>query len=137
MPRKKIEPKKMIITDEDIKAKKTWRKKIVNACKKAGTYSETYDFAIDELTDILVMRASAMKSYKDNGNKAIIEHTNIGGKTNIVKNPAITLIMELSQLSLTYWRELGLTPKGIKALGESLPGNEPNSLEQMLEDLGI
>ena len=138
MPRKKSEPKKVVLTDDNIKAKKAWRKKIVLACKKAGTYNEIFDLAIDELADVLVMRDSAIKSYKENGNKAIIEHTNIGGKTNIVKNPAITLIGELTQLSLSYWRELGLTPKGFKALGaEPIQNNDSFNLEQFLNDLGI
>ena len=121
---------------DNLALKKKLKSKIVKACKEAGTYKGTYDMVINDLADILVMRESAIKAYKENGNTAIIQHVNISGNANIVKNPAITIIIEINQLALAYWRELGLTPKGFKALGAvAVQGGEKNPLEEFLDEI--
>ena len=135
MQKKKESQKKEMISDSEIKLRRKIRNKIVKACKEAGTYKNTYDMVIDDLADILVMRESAIESYRENGNAAIIEHVNIGGNSNYVKNPAITIIIEINQLALSYWRELGLTPKGFKNLGAEVVKEEKSALLTLINKI--
>lgn len=116
--------------------KKKWKRKITSVCKKAGTYRPTFDLVIMELAEIISMRESATEYFISNGNKTIIEYTNKSGNTNIVKNPAISIIIQLDQLALSYWRELGLTPKGYKALGaDAIEQPKGNRFEDLIAEI--
>ena len=73
---------------------------------------------------------------KDSTNP-IIKHTNKGGATNIVKNPALILWDDLNKSALSYWRDLGLTPAGLKKIDEAaLKGKKQSTLEKALSELG-
>ena len=66
-------------------------------------------------------------------------HTNKGGATNMTKNPALVAIMDCNAQALAYWRDLGLTPAGLKRLGDKGLLNKDNDggLADALEQLGI
>ena len=49
----------------------------------------------------------------------IVEHTNKGGATNAEQNPLIRMLNDLNRDALAYWRDLGLTPAGLKRIKES------------------
>ena len=67
-----------------------------------------------------------------------MKHTNKGGSTNIVKNPALVVLMDCNTQALAYWRELGLTSRSYKTMTGSLNVQvESKSLEEALADLGI
>lgn len=120
--------------------KKTgWKKRIVKACEAAGTYQSYYDHVIETLAEIMETRDDALKQYKDEGSVPIVEHTNKGGNTNTVKNPLLVMVMDCNAQALAYWRDLGLTPAGMKRLGEKNPiqKEEKASLASALADLGI
>ena len=53
------------------------------------------------------------------------------------KNPLLTLWMELNRDALAYWRELGLTPSGLKRLNESAMAGakEQSALEKALASM--
>ncbi len=125
----------MAKANSDADSIRKWKRKIVNACKKAGTYKASFDMPISELADILAMRESAAIQYKESGNKAIVKFTNKNGSTNMVKNPAIGLMIQLDQLALKYWKELGLTPKGFKALGVDVVANKTNSFSEWVHQI--
>ena len=116
-----------------------WKKLIKQACEDAGTYQSYYDSVIDTLAAIMETRDDALKQYKDEGSEPVIEHTNQGGNTNTVKNPLLVMVMDCNAQALAYWRELGLTPAGMKRLGEkSVAKKEVKaSLASALADLGI
>lgn len=115
-----------------------WKYKITEACKEAGTYEPCFDHVIDQLAQIMKMRDKAIKSYEKNGGEPTIVYENTLGKKNVVKNPALVVIMECNTLALSYWRDLGLTPKGLKALGEQVGNkNDKKSLGDVLSSLGI
>lgn len=95
--------------------KNNWRRKIKQACIETGTYKKAFDSVIDTLAEILEKRDQTLAVY--NG-EPIILHTNSHGETNGMKNPALMLWDELNKTALTYWRDLGLTPKGLKAIDE-------------------
>ena len=119
--------------------KGTWRKRIRAACEEAGTYEPFFDMAIDQLAGIMETRDAAEKQYKATGKNPVIQHTNKGGATNLVKNPTLVIINECNQQALAYWRDLGLTPSGFKKLGNELTVNvrKENSFEDLLSGIGI
>ena len=69
----------------------------------------------------------------------VLMHTNKGGATNMTKNPALVVIMDCNAQALAYWRDLGLTPAGLKRLGDKGLLNKDNDggLADALEALGI
>lgn len=118
--------------------KPTWRRKIRAACDEAGTYQPFFDLAIDQLAGIMENRDAAQEQYKASGSHPVIMHTNKGGNTNLVKNPALVIINECNQQALAYWRDLGLTPKGFKALGNDTTSTKKEAtFEDLLSGIGI
>lgn len=116
---------------------RAWKKKIVDATKEAGTYAPYFDEPINTLAEILEKRDDAEKQYKDSGGNPIIQHTNTHGATNGVKNPALAFWDELNKSALVYWRDLGLTPAGLKKIDENLLKKKKRSaLSEALEDIG-
>lgn len=117
---------------------KGWKKKIVAEMKKAQTYNKCFDSVISTLADILESRDKAKQQFEMLGGHAIIKHTNKGGATNLEQNPALRLMNDLNRDALAYWRDLGLTPKGLKAIDENaLKPVKQNSLADALKELGI
>lgn len=96
--------------------RKKWKAKIKNAMKKAGTYQPFFDSVVDTLAGILERRDDAQDLFESSGGKILVKHTNKGGATNIEQNPALRLINDLNRDALAYWRDLGLTPAGLKKL---------------------
>ena len=94
--------------------KNRWKSKIKASCEELGTYRPSFD--------------------------VVIEYTNKGGSTNHVQNPLLKLANELNRDALTYWKELGLTPAGLKRLNEKaldLKVSNKKSFADVLEGLGI
>lgn len=117
--------------------KETWVKKIKEACEKAGTYREYFDYTIDTLASILEKRDEIAKEYQRNGSHPLIPYTNKNGSTNLVKNPAIVLWDDLNKSALAYWRDLGLTPAGLKKIDEAaLKKQKRGGLMEALAELG-
>lgn len=119
--------------------KKTeWKSVIESATKEAGTYQPFFDSVIDTLAGIMELRDNAQEKFEASGGSTIVKHTNKGGNTNIVKNPALVVLMECNAQALAYWRELGLTARSYKAMTGGLNVQiESKSLEDALADLGI
>lgn len=117
-----------------------WNKRIKKASKDAGTYAPYFDSVIDTLAGIMETRDEAIAKYNETGRQAVVEHTNKGGNTNIVKNPALVVIDDLNRTALAYWRDLGLTPAGLKKLNtDALKSGTSgaNTLSEALKGLGI
>lgn len=114
---------------------KSWKKRIKKACENAGTYKDCFDSVIETLSQIMEERDEARKAYDGN---PIVEHTNQGGATNLAQNPALRLINDLNRDALAYWRELGLTPKGLRQINESAikETKQTSALERALEMIG-
>ena len=118
--------------------RKKWKNKIKKACAAAGTYQPFFDPVIDTLSALLEIRDDAEDKYAASGSSPIVKHTNKGGATNIVKNPALVILMECNATALAYWRELGLTSRSFKAMtGTLAPVAQERSLEDALAELGI
>ncbi len=115
----------------------SWRKKIISNMKKAGTYAVTYDAAVATLADLLEQRDAVYQQYVDEGCEALVEKISDRGARNYSKNPLLTVWMDLNRDALAYWRDLGLTPAGLKKLNDEAlkkPG-KTSSLEQALANL--
>ena len=117
--------------------KRAWKMKIKKACEQAGTYRSYFDMTIETLADILAKRDKAEDEFKKSGSEAIIEHTNKNGATNKEQNPALRLINDYNRDALTYWRDLGLTPSGLKKINDkAMQKPKMSALAEALKDLG-
>lgn len=99
--------------------KKAWSKRIKEACVDAGTYKPYFDSVIDALAAVLERRDEANEMYINTGGQPIVKYTNKAGATNAVANPALVLWDSMNKTALTYWKELGLTPAGLKKIDDT------------------
>lgn len=118
--------------------KASWIRRIKKACEDAGTYKPFFDYTIATLGTIMELRDDAMKKFKDSGGETVIEYTNKNGSTNMVKNPALTVVMDCHAQALSYWREMGLTSKSYKQMTGSLDVEDRGGgLDDVLSELGL
>lgn len=99
--------------------RKRWKIRIKRAAKEAGTYQSFFDQSIDTLAGILERRDQAEDAFNKLGGQILVRHTNKSGATNVEQNPALRLINDLNRDALAYWKELGLTPAGLKRINET------------------
>lgn len=119
--------------------RKEWKKRIEEACVDAGTYKPFFDSVIDSLAIVMEARDAAQAEYEADGCVATMEYTNKAGATNVVKNPSLQIVNDLHKTALAYWKELGLTPSGLKRLKEAaadIAVHEKSALDKALEKLG-
>ncbi len=119
--------------------KAEWKEKIIQSCREAGTYRTYFESIIDTLAETMEMRDDARNKYYASGGNSVVTHTNQGGNANIVKNPMLVVIDDLNKTALSYWRDLGLTPAGLKRINEDAMKGRPNkdTLGSVLKDLGV
>ena len=117
--------------------KPSWKKRIIDACQAAGTYRDFFDPVIDTLAGILEKRDDAQEMFEKTGGQVLVKHTNKAGATNIEQNPIVRLINDLNRDALAYWRDLGLTPAGLKRIDEqSMKPKKRSALADALKELG-
>lgn len=119
--------------------KEAWKKRIRKACIEAGTYRDYFDSVIVSLAEILETRDQVRKYYHESGAQPIVMRTNKGGHQNMEKNPILVIYEDMNKTAMAYWRELGLTPKGLKAIDEkAMKAQKKNaSLGDALREMGI
>ena len=120
------------------KTRAAWKTKIKKQMVAVGTYKPAFDSAIDALADILERRDAAYEEFLDEGGKATFKHISDRGAVNIKKNPRLQVWQDLNAQALAYWRDLGLTPAGLKKLNEEALKAEKagSALEEALKGLG-
>lgn len=117
--------------------KETWKATIRAACEDAGTYRPFFESIIDTLAGVMEMRDDAQEKFEASGGSTVVKHTNKAGASNIVKNPALVVIMDCNTQALAYWRDLGLTPAGLKKIDEqALKGQKKSGLSEILKGIG-
>lgn len=116
--------------------KAEWRDRIQQACLDAGTYKPFFGTVIEQLAQVLEVRDAALAQFEATGNNPVVVHTNKGGHSNIVKNPALVIINEQNQQALAYWRDLGLTPAGYKKLNGDIEQRD-TTFEDALAKIGV
>ena len=108
--------------------KKTYyKKKITQAMMSVGTYKEDFQMVVDTLAGILEQRDAAYDHYVSSGGRPTVEHTNKAGATNIAKNPTLNIWSDLNTQALRFWRDLGLTPSGLRKINEERLGTPQGS----------
>lgn len=113
--------------------KQEWIKKINSACKQAGTYQPQFKHVIETLAQIMEERDTAHDQYVEGGSQPTVIHVNKAKEANVAKNPALMLEMDLNTQALAYWRDLGLTPAGLRKLNADAVKEKPTgNLEQIL-----
>lgn len=114
-----------------------WKKLIKEQTIAVGTYQPAFDSVIADLAAILQERDAAYKQFRQEGKQLMITKISDRGAKNVVQNPLITLWDKLNATALAYWRDLGLTPKGLKAIGETVTQSESGlkELSKVLSDL--
>ena len=119
--------------------KDEWIKRIREASIEAGTYRGYFDSIIETLAETMEMRDNAKEKFEQSGGQTVVMHTNKGGNANIVKNPALVVVDDLNKTALAYWRDLGLTPAGLRRINEDALKKVQNkaSFSDVLKDLGI
>lgn len=120
--------------------KEAWKRRIKKACQEAGTYREYFDSVITSLAEILEARDQVRKYYKDSGAQPIVMRTNKGGHQNMEKNPILVIYDDMNNTAMNYWKELGLTPKGLKSIDEKAmraQQKKKSSLGDALREIGI
>ena len=116
--------------------KQKWKKVIVEACKKAGTYQEYFESVINTLAQIMEARDITHIQYVEDGCRStVIRTTDRSREKNIVKNPILVMENELNAQALAYWRDLGLTPAGFKKLDGLVKMEAVGALESLIESL--
>ena len=117
--------------------KDEWIIKIKNSCEGVGTYRSEFDDVISALALILEERDKAYDQYIKSGGHPVIIHTNRGGSANPAKNPILVLWSDLNAQALSYWRDLGLTPSGLKKLDEgALKPAKKDALAEAFKQFG-
>lgn len=114
----------------------TWERRIREACEEAGTYKPFFDSVISTLAGIMEQRDAAQKLFEASGGETVVMYKNKSGATNPVKNPALVVVMDLNAQALAYWRDLGLTPAGLKKINEdAMKGRKRDALAEALKEL--
>lgn len=115
---------------------KSWRKRLKDCCIEAGTYRPYFDSIIYTLADILEARDETQKWYKEQGGVPIVWHTNKAGAKNLEQHPALTTVASLNKQALAYFRDLGLTPVGLKRIdGKAMQAEEQSAFAELFADL--
>lgn len=110
-----------------------WKRKIREACDEAGTYRPFFELTIANLAELMEIRDRAMEQYQASGANPVVTHTNKAKEKNLVKNPALVMYNELNQTALAYWRDLGLTPAGLRRISEeAMKPKRKSSLSDLL-----
>lgn len=116
---------------------KKWKQVITDNCKAVGTYKEAFDPTIDTLASVLAQRDKTKAEFRKSGGKSVMEYTNKNGSTNLIKNPLLVLWDDLNKSALSYWRDLGLTPAGLKKLNEdAMKPPKKNALSEAMKKFG-
>lgn len=117
---------------------KKWKKVIKTNMEKVGTYKPAFDKTIETLSAILEHRDEIYEDFQTDG-RYIVKKISDRGAVNEGKNPLFVMWTELNAQALSYWRDLGLTPAGLKRIDESavkISGNK-DTFESLLSSLNI
>ena len=114
-----------------------WKNQIVKHCKAVGTYKDSFVPVIETLAEILEQRDMIREDFEESGARSVVIHINKAGAENLSKNPLLALWDEMNKSALAYWRDLGLTPAGLKRIDEqAVKVKKGNALAEALKDLG-
>lgn len=116
---------------------KKWKRKIIEQMKKVDTYQDAFMPTIEALAKLLERRDSVYDEFIEDGAASLIEKISDRGAVNRVVNPLLTLWKDLNAQVLAYWRDLGLTPAGLKRIDEAaMKKPKESALAKALREVG-
>ena len=114
-----------------------WRGVIVQQMQEAGTYRLAFASVIDALAQLLEQRDAVYDLYVADGARPMVERVSDRGAVNSSVNPLLRAWRELSEDALAYWRDLGLTPAGLKRIDEkAMKQKKISAMEKALSGFG-
>lgn len=115
---------------------KQWKTKIKKEMTQAGTYQKLFDSVISSLAEILEERDRIRSRYVDEGADPLVMVTSDRGAENLRQNPLLKQWIDLNNQALSYWRDLGLTPAGLRKINEdAMTERKLSPLEEVLNVL--
>lgn len=115
----------------------SWKRKIIEQCNAVGTYRDAFLPTIDALARLLERRDAAYEEFRAGGAVAMVERISDRGAVNQAINPLLRLWQDMNRDALAYWRDLGLTPAGLKRINEgAMAKPKISALSQALRDIG-
>ena len=91
---------------------------------------------INTLASILEERDRVYRQYIDEGAQPLIEVVSDRGAKNNRPNPLLKQWNDLNTTALSFWRDLGLTPAGLKKINDDeLKEKKVSSLDSILSGL--
>lgn len=116
--------------------KRYWKTRIKKACIEVGTYQKPFDAVIETLAGILEQRDQALEEFETE-RELIVNHVTKTGAVNREQNPIVRLLNDYNRDALAYWRDLGLTPAGLKRINDAAAKAAPKqtALEKALVKL--
>lgn len=116
---------------------KKWADEVRAQAKAVGTYREAYEPVVMTLATVLEQRDRAYTDYIEDGARPTIEKESDRGAKNVGINPKLRAWQDLNAQALAYWRDLGLTPAGLKRIDEkATKAPRKSALAEALESLG-
>ena len=115
---------------------KNWKKKIKKATETVGTYQDSFEDVINTLADLLAERDRIYEQYIAEGAQSLVLVVSDRGQENMRDNPLLTTWRSINRDVLQYWRDLGLTPAGLKKImDDSMNKPEESALDKVLQKL--
>ena len=115
---------------------KNWKKKIKKATETVGTYQDSFEDVINTLADLLAERDRIYEQYIAEGAQPLVLVVSDRGQENMRDNPLLTTWRSINRDVLQYWRDLGLTPAGLKKImDDSMNKPEESALDKVLQKL--
>lgn len=115
--------------------KKKWKNLLTKNVKENGIYRKTFNSVIETLADILEERDRVRDMYIYQGANPLVMKVSDRGAENLVKNPLLQTWDELNKSALQYWRDLGLTPAGLKKLDEESMKPKKENFSDLINSL--
>ena len=113
-----------------------WKTLIKRKMTGVGMSRKEFDPVIDEASRILEQRDSVYQRFLEEGAEPLVEKVSDRGAVNLAKNPLLTIWEDLNRDALAYWRDLGLTPAGLKRIDEqSVKPKKGSALAEALKAL--
>ncbi|WP_243343776.1 P27 family phage terminase small subunit [Anaerococcus sp. AGMB09787] len=91
-------------------------KTIIECMKALGTYDNAFVLSISVLDKLFSDYYKIRKEREETGSKVAIVRTDSKGRENITTNPLYRSLEKLRMDILSYLRDLGLTPNGLKKI---------------------
>lgn len=114
---------------------KQWENTIKKSIIKEGHYKPVFDRSIIILSEILYERDRIYKQFIDEGSQVLIVYESDRGSENRRPNPLLKQWQELNNTALSYLKELGLTPGGLRKIKGEVEETKQSYLDKILEKL--